>query len=71
MDKYNQDPNTVKLFDDLNETIQKKDIIDKELENKVNIPSKYRKYMVLLQVLRILLYVLIALTIISLFLGTK
>lgn len=71
MDKYNQDPNTVKLFDDLNETIQNKDIIDKELEKKANIPSKYRKYMVLLQVLRILLYVLIALTIISLFLGTK
>lgn len=71
MDKYFQDPNTNQLFDDLNETIKQKDIIDKELENKLNIPSKYRKYMVLLQVLRILLFVLIALTIISLFLGTK
>lgn len=71
MDKYYQDPNTKQIFDDLNETIKQKDIIDKELENKLNIPSKYRKYMVLLQVLRILLFLLIALTIISLFLGTK
>ena len=71
MDKYYQDPNTKQMFDDLNETIKQKDIIDKELENKLNIPSKYRKYMVLLQVLRILLFLLIALTIISLFLGTK
>lgn len=71
MDKYYDDPNTKQMFDDLNETIKQKDIIDKELENKLNIPSKYRKYMVLLQVLRILLFLLIALTIISLFLGTK
>lgn len=71
MDKYYQDPNTNKIFDELDETVKNKDIIDKELEKKLNIPRKYRVFMVLLQVLRILLFVLIALTIISLFLGTK
>ena len=71
MDKYYQDPNTNKIFDELDETLKNKDIIDKELEKKLNIPRKYRLFMVLLQVLRILLFVLIALTIISLFLGTK
>lgn len=71
MDKYYQDPNTNKIFDELDETIKNKNIIDKELEKKANIPRKYRILMVLLQVLRILLFVLIALTIIALFLGTK
>lgn len=71
MDKYYQDPNTNEIFNELDETIKNKNIIDKELEKKLNIPRKYRVFMVLLQVLRILLFVLIALTIISLFLGTK
>lgn len=71
MDKYYQDPNTNKIFDELDETIKNKNIIDKELEKKLNIPRKYRILMVLLQLLRILLFVLIALTIIALFLGTK
>lgn len=71
MDKYYQDPNTNEIFDELDETIKNKNIIDKELEKKLNIPRKYRILMVLLQVLRILLFVLIALTIIALFLGTK
>lgn len=71
MDKYYQDPNTNEIFDELDETIKNKNIIDKELEKKLNIPRKYRILMVLLQLLRILLFVLIALTIIALFLGTK
>jgi hypothetical protein len=71
MDKYYQDPNTNEIFDELDETIKNKNIIDKDLEKKLNIPRKYRILMVLLQLLRILLFVLIALTIIALFLGTK
>lgn len=71
MDKYYQDPNTNEIFNELDETIKNKNIIDKELEKKLNIPRKYRVFMVILQVLRILLFVLIALTIIALFLGTK
>lgn len=63
MDKFYND---TEINKELEELSKRKSYIDKEYEKMLNIPSKYRPFMVLLQVLRILLLGLIVLTFISL-----